>query len=173
MRSKSNARKVVKCIIILLSLSSVKWPWWRWKKPFDYSMTATLLVLSLTDFCTFLNRIFFVIFSSFCFPILFPLEIIRVRVKIKIGFILMTVFSSVSLFSYNSIYGDIPSLKIKVISLADHSVWAFKDLLMTMIGLFAKELLDCYFSNCFWISKRKDLPSSLSAVRITFVLTSA
>lgn len=44
---------------------------------------------------------------------------------------------------------DIPLLKIKVIRLTDHSVFAFKDLLILMIGLFAKKLLSCYFSNCF------------------------
>lgn len=69
-------------------------------------------------------------------------------------------------------YGGIPSLKIKVIRLADRSVFAFKDLLMVMISLFAKKLLSCYFSNCFSAVKRRDLPTSILAVGIMFVFTS-
>ena len=42
-------------------------------------------------------------------------------------------------------YGDIPSLKIKVIELTDRSVFAFQDLLMVMISLFAKKLPFCDF----------------------------
>lgn len=59
---------MVKCIIILLSTSSVKWPWWRWKKPFGYFMTATsLLALSLPE-CT--SNSFITVFSC-CFEIWF------------------------------------------------------------------------------------------------------
>lgn len=55
-----------------------------------------------------------------------------------------------------------------MIGLADHSVFAFKDLLMMMISLFSKKLLFCYFSNCFSAIKRRDLPTSILAVGVMF-----
>lgn len=147
MRSKSDARKVVKCIIILLSPSSVKWPWWRWKKPFGYFMTATLLVLSLTDCLIPFYHIsfFFSVFKYYCLQ----LWIIRVKVNIKISFFSWQEIFLPTFVSYIDMSEDIPSLKIKAIRLTDHSVFAFKDLLIMMISLSAKKLLSCYFWNCF------------------------
>lgn len=82
---------------------------------------------------------------------------------------------SISLFiSYVDAQEGLLSLGMKVSWLADHSVFVFKDLLMTMLSLLARKLLFCSaFANGFSVNKRRGVPASILAVGIMFVLTSA